>query len=440
MSSAPPLPRERGLIRAIGVPGLSANIINITIGGGIFVLPALAATGLGPAAPIAFVLCAIAMGLIATSFALAGSRVSLTGGLYAYIEVAFGPYIGFIAGVFLALTLVLASAALANAFAGAVGAFLPAFATSGGRTVVLLIAFVLLALINIRGVRFGVGLVSGVTICKLMPLFVFVTVGAFFIKPSNVVWPGWPGINAIGQTVLLLIFAFAGVENALVPSGEVKNPARTVPRAIFIALIVTTLLYIAIQLVTQGVLAGETAQYRTAPLAEAASRFLGGFGRTLILTGATISMFGSLSGGMLASPRIFYAFGRDGFLPAIFAKIHPRYHTPYIAIVTFAMIVFALSSSSTFERLVVLANTAVLLLYLLCCAAAWELVRRDVRADGQPFTFAGQRIVPILASAVIIWILSHGTLFEFAGAGAVLIIASIVYLIRTAVIKRRLAC
>src|SRR6266568_6366361 len=90
---------DHQLVRAIGVPALTANIVNTTIGAGIFVLPALVAKGLGAAAPLAFLVCAIAMALFVTCFAVAGSRVSLTGGLYAYVEVAFGRYIGFLAGV-----------------------------------------------------------------------------------------------------------------------------------------------------------------------------------------------------------------------------------------------------------------------------------------------------------------------------------------------------
>src|SRR5438046_9186003 len=87
------------LVRAIGIPGLTANIVNATIGAGIFVLPALVSRGLGAAAPLAFVVCAVAMVLFVTCFAIAGSRVSLTGGLYAYVEVAFGRYAGFIGGI-----------------------------------------------------------------------------------------------------------------------------------------------------------------------------------------------------------------------------------------------------------------------------------------------------------------------------------------------------
>ena len=92
---------DEQLVRAIGVPGLTANIVNSTIGAGIFVLPALVAKGLGAAAPLAFIACALAMVLFVTCFAIAGSRVSLTGGLYAYVEVAFGGYVGFLAELFI---------------------------------------------------------------------------------------------------------------------------------------------------------------------------------------------------------------------------------------------------------------------------------------------------------------------------------------------------
>src|SRR5881275_1494354 len=89
---------DHQLVRGIGIPALTANIVSSTIGAGIFVIPATVAAGLGPAAPLAFICCAIAMVLFVTCFAIAGSRVSLTGGLYAYVEVAFGKYVGFLAG------------------------------------------------------------------------------------------------------------------------------------------------------------------------------------------------------------------------------------------------------------------------------------------------------------------------------------------------------
>ncbi len=434
---APPAPKEEaGLIRAIGVPGLTANIVNSTVGAGIFALPALVAVQLGAASPLAYLICAVAMCLFVTSFAMAGSRVSLTGGLYAYVEVAFGRYIGFLAGVLYFLTAILAISGIVGLIASSVGNLIPPLATQLGRFVVIFSALLFLAAINIRGVKIGARAVEAVTLIKLAPLIIFIVAGIFFLRPEALAWPGWPQTDALGRSVLLLLFAFVGVEVALMPSGEVKQPARTVPRAIFAALGVTTLLYIMIQFVALGVLGNELGKYGDTGLAEAAARFLGNAGRTLMLAGLAISAFGFATSDILSSPRIIFAFGRDGFIPKWFAHVHPRFHTPDVAIITYAAIAFALSFSSTFQRLAVLSNMAVLLLYILCCLAALELNRRDIRSEGAPFRFPGASSIPVLAIVVIIWILAQATRDEFEITGICLAVASLLFLIRQFVSQR----
>ncbi|HEX4638004.1 MAG TPA: amino acid permease [Chthoniobacterales bacterium] len=425
---------DEKLVRGIGVPSLTANIVSSTIGAGIFVIPATVAAGLGPAAPLAFVCCAIAMILFVTCFAIAGSRVSLTGGLYAYVEVAFGKYVGFLAGVLYFLTALGAVAGVVNVLANSVGLVLPSLSSPLMRIVVMLAVYGVLVFINIRGVREGAGAVTAITIAKLLPLLLFIGVGIFFIHPTNLSFTAWPGSKPLGDAVVLLMFAFVGIEVALIPSGEVKNPARTVPRSAYLALVITTIIYILIQLVAQGTLGVDLANplYKDAPLAEAAARFLGNIGRTILLTGATISAFGFVTSDILSSPRMIFAFGRDGALPAWFAHVHPRYRSPDVAIITYAVLAFALSISGTFEKLAVLSNVAVLLMYLLCCTACWFLIQRDIRADGaQPFNFPGMKIVPALAIVAIIWILAHATLHEFTVTAIVLAVASVLYFFRT---------
>jgi basic amino acid/polyamine antiporter, APA family len=424
------------LVRAIGVPGLAANIVNSTIGAGIFALPALVALQIGGASPIAYVICALAMCLIVTSFAMAGSRVSLTGGLYAYVEVAFGRYFGFIAGVLYFLTAILAISGIVGLVANSVGRLVPFLATPVARFFVIFAIFAFLAGINIRGVRVGARAMEAVTIIKVVPLLLFVVAGLLFLRPFVLTWPGWPTGESLGRSVLQLLFAFVGIEIALVPSGEIKNPARTVPRAIFTALGVTTILYIAIQFVAQAALGDQLGRAGDAALAEAAARFLGNFGRTLMLVGLTISAFGWVASDILSSPRIIFAFGRDGFLPSWFARVHPRFRTPDVAIVTYALCAFVLSYSSSFQKLAILSNMAVLLLYILCCLAAIVLERRDVRSDGMPFHIRGGIAIPIVSIAVILWILAHGTGEEFAITGIALVIASVLYLIRDLLVRR----
>jgi amino acid transporter len=215
-----------------------------------------------------------------------------------------------------------------------------------------------------------------------------------------------------------------------VPSGEVRDPARTVPRALFSALAITTTMYLLIQTVAQGLLGPSISTYAAAPLAEAAHRVLGSGGRLLVLAGAAISMFGYVSGDMLGSPRALFAFARDGVLPAAVARIHPRFHTPYIAIVVYACVVTIVAASSSFTQLAVLANVAALTLYLMCVAGAYELQRRDVRAGGTPFAVPAGPVIPLLAAAVILWMLSHATRREFAVEGVVLAVAASIYLVR----------
>lgn len=430
MSAEQPVNADAKLERAIGVPGLAANIINTTIGASIFALPALVAQSLGAAAPLAFIACGVAMTLFVTCFALAGSRVSLTGGLYAYAEVAFGRYVGFITGLFFCTTALLSVAAVVDFFVGTVVALVPWLSGGIARASLMVLIYLGMAAINIRGVRAGTGAVGIVTVLKLVPLFLFVVAGAFFIDPSAFEWPGLPPAKTLGDTVLLLLFAFFGIEVALIPSGEVKSPARTVPRAIYMALALTTALYILIQLVAQGTLGTNLALQRNAPLAEAAKVFLGNPGRVLLLAAATVSSFGFIASDILSSPRILFAFGRDGILPRWLAHVHPRWRSPDLAILIYTAVALFLSLTSSFAELAIMANVAALLLYVICCAAAFELMRRKVRTEIPPFTFPGAFLVPIVSIIAIAWILSHAKWEEWRPNVWVFAVGSALYFIQ----------
>src|SRR5437867_3967588 len=208
---------DHQLVRGIGIPALTANIVSSTIGAGIFVIPATVAAGLGPAAPLAFICCAIAMVLFVTCFAIAGSRVSLTGGLYAYVEVAFGKYVGFLAGMLYFLTALGAVAGVVNVLATSIALVVPFLGGPAMRIVVMLIVYGGLVFINIRGVREGAGAVTVITFAKLLPLLLFIGVGVFFVHPPNITWSAWPTSKALGDAVILLILAFVGIEVALIP-------------------------------------------------------------------------------------------------------------------------------------------------------------------------------------------------------------------------------
>lgn len=420
-------PRGRELVRAVGVWGLAASIFNVTVGGGIFRLPASAAAAAGPSAPFVYLICAAMMACVVLCFADAGSRITLTGGPYAYVEAVFGRYVGFLAGVLLWMLGTTAVAGVSSAFAEGLGAL---FGMEGLRIPVIVAMFMLLAAINIRGVEQGTRLIMAASIAKLLPLIAFVAIGVFFIQPDNLVVRDMPSASSMARAAIVLVFAFSGVETALVPSGEVKDPARTVPRALAIAMIGVTLLYLAVHIVAAGLLGDRLATSTAAPLAFAAESFLGTPGRLLLLIGASISMFGYVSGMTLAVPRALFRFAEDGLLPRAVGAIHPTFRTPHIAILLQTTLVCGLAVFNSFEQLAVISNLAALLLYAGCAAATMMLRRQGVRQDGaQPFSVPGGPAVPIITIALITWLLSSITRAEWTVLVGTLGVATVFYMI-----------
>jgi amino acid transporter len=309
---------------------------------------------------------------------------------------------------------VFATAAVSSVMAASIAELLGA----SGRVVqvaILVVAYGFWSIVNLRGVTAGVRLNTAITVAKLLPLVLIAIAGAFFVRAENLHVASWPAAGDFARMSLILVFAFAGIEVALIPSGEVRDPERTVPRAITLAMVGVTILYIALQVVAQGIL-GAALPGSAVPLADAAGASLGAWARSLLLAGAAISMFGHLGGMTLSIPRIVYALARDGFLPGALARVHPVYRSPQLAIATQSILTLALAITSTFEQLAIIANVSALALYLGCAAAAWKL--------GQ------SPIVPLLACGVIAWLLTGVAANEWLAFGACVLIASIIYFIR----------
>lgn len=417
-----------GLVRAIGVLGLAAGIVNITIGGSIFRMPAEAAASLGTAAPLAYVICAVALTLIVLCFAEAGSRVAATGGLYAYVAVAFGPAVGFLAGWVLAIGLTVAMAAISTFFADSVVALVPALGGKPAWSATIVVTLAAFAILNVLGVRQANRFNIAMTAVKLVPLALLVVVGAFHVQRANLAVHSLPPAATVARASVTLMFAFLGVESALVPSGEIRDPARTVPRAVFLGIAIVAVAYLAIHVVAEGTL-GSALAHSATPLADAAAVSIGASGRLLILVGSTISMFGFLSAMMLAAPRMWFAFAEHGLLPRRVAWIHPRFRTPAVAIALQWVLTVALALTASFGVLALVANAAVLLVYGACCAAVIVLRRRGVRtASGEPYQTPGGLTVPIAALVVIAVLLGMGLrAAEWAAVGIALVAGAGVY-------------
>jgi amino acid transporter len=403
---------------------MAANVINIVIGAGIFVLPAAIAAQIGSDAPLAYIACAIAMGAIALCFAEAGSRVPTSGGPYGYAEAAFGPFVGFIMAALVWLSAVLASAGIAAALVDVLAGFVPTLSGPLPRAGVILVIFVLLAAVNIAGAAPGARLVAFTTIAKLLPLLVFVAVGALLVRPENLTVTA-SNTGDFGRAMFLAIFAFSGMETALGVSGEVRTPSRSVPIGLLGAMAGVTVIYLLIQLVAQGVLGADLARSPT-PLSDALAGYSPGLA-SLLLGGAAISMSGYLAGNALSAPRLLFATARDGFLPSILATILPRTHAPAAAIVAHLGIAAALALTGTFIELAVLSTLAGVGIYILGCAAAVVLRRRNVATAGEPLRFRTTVPAAFIGIASMLWAGAQATMSEAISIVVALAVIALLY-------------
>jgi basic amino acid/polyamine antiporter, APA family len=410
-------PSDDSLRRVIGPAGLAASIVNIVVGGSIFVLPAVLARELGSAAPAAYLTGAVVMGLVTLAFAAAGRKTVRSGGPYAYVESAFGRYPGFLAGLLTWLAVVFACAAVAAALVDSLSTVAPVLQRPLVRSAALLLLFAVLALANVRGVRAGTRLASAAAVAKSAGLLLFVLLAARYVRAENLDW-SWPtDAGGLGRATVLTMFALAGMEVPLCAGGEIRDPARTVPRALAGALVFVVLLYVTIHLVAQGALGPDLASSQ-APLADALAKG-GSGGRALLLTVGAISMFGYLAGDTLGASRILFAFGRDGLLPRRLAAVHPVTRAPHVAVVVHALAAALLAMTGSFAVLAPIASVAIIVVYLGCCAAAWA-------STGEQRLGA---VVPALAIAGLVWVASYSTGTEFLAVGAALLVGSLVYLV-----------
>jgi amino acid transporter len=195
----------------------------------------------------------------------------------------------------------------------------------------------------------------------------------------------------------------------VVTGGESRDPRRDLPYALLAAIALVALFYVAIQTVAIGTLPGLATATR--PLADAAARFMGPAGAALISAGALVSIYGNLNVTLLVTPRLLFAMAQRGELPAAFARVEPRVHTPHLAILTTGVIVLTLTISGTFVYAATVSVIARLLCYASTCAALPAL-RRRADAPAAVFRAPGGVAVAGLALALIAWLLSNATIIH----------------------------
>jgi len=370
---------QTGFVREIGRWTLTALVINSIIGSGIFGLPSTIAGLLGNASPYAFLLAAVGIGIIMACFAEVASQFRDAGGPYLYARAAFGRFAGLQMGWLAWLVRLTAAAANANLFVDYLAEFWPGATGTVVRIVLLTLLLGGLAAINYRGVRVGAQTSNIFTVAKLVPLTIFIVAGIILLRGNAATNVSATGTGDWPKALLLLMFAYGGFEAALIPLGETRNPRKDAPFALFIALITCALFYTLIQWVVISALSAPEETKR--PVAEAARVFMGAGGAALVTLGAVISVYGYLSSAMLNAPRLTFAIAAGKDFPQFFGAIHPRFRTPHVSIVIFALMLWGVAVAGSFKWNASLSAVARLFTYGLVCGALIKLRRQQPNAE-----------------------------------------------------------
>jgi amino acid transporter len=390
------------LDRAIGRLALTGLVLNSVIGSSVFGLPSVVAARLGAMSVWAWLVAALGMAFVVACFAEVASRFREAGGAYLYARAAFGRLAGIEMGWLTYLVRLTAAATNANLLVIYLAEFWPGATSRIAAPVVLALTLLPLAAANYRGVGPGIGVSTAFIVAKLIPLGLFVIAGlALGGQASGSATPHTPDAGDWLQTVLLLVFAYGGFEAALVPLGEAKDPRRDAPIALITALTVCALLYASVQVVVNATLSDPGASPR--PLADAARVLAGRTGAAVLAGGALVSVYGYLAAAMLNVPRLTYAMAAQGDLPGRFATLHPRFRTPHVSVMTFAVLVWLFAASGSFLQNLTLSAVSRLLTYGAVCVALvvlrWKGARASGRIETARFRVPGGTAVAVLGLA-----------------------------------------
>jgi amino acid transporter len=391
------------LKRSLGLATVVSLGINGVIGQGIFLLPGKAAGMMGPSAGLALLMGGVLCFLIALCFAEVSARFDATGGAYVYAREAFGDFVGFEVGWMTCCVAIISWAALSNGFTLVLSHFWPAAGEGLTQKVVALSVITGLTLVNTMGASWGAAVVKFFTVAKLIPLTLFIAVGLFFIDASHFEPFAPHGTAPLADTTMLLLYAYAGFETLVVPAGEMDNPQRNVPRALFIVMAVVTIVYMGIFGVAVGTFEGIAGHAN--PVAAASAAFMGPAGGTLIAIGICLSVFGTNCGSALVNPRRFYAMAERGDLPPKLATTDPETGAPRMAIGLTWLLACGLSLSGSFVELAVLGVVARFAQYIPTCLAV--LVFRKRLGPGEGFRIPGGPVLPLITVILCLTLLAN---------------------------------
>ena len=393
------------LIRSIGRWTMTALVINSIIGSGIFGVPGELTRLLGRASPFAMIFAALGMAVIMACFAEVASQFSEPGGSYLYVRTAFGRFAGIQVAWFNLLALAGGLAAVASLFADYFAVFLPWSENIWIRGLLLAIVIGIPTVLNYLGVRDGAALNNLTTVAKLLPLVLLISLGVarFVHQPQmlHVSEIAAPGVSKWVNALVLLVFAYGGWQDGLIATGETRDPRRTIPFGLGAGLFACAAIYTLIQFITVTTIG---ARLTDRPVTETASLLMGSGGATFVTIAVLLSTYGNISAAMLCGPRLSYSLAAQGDFPPVFAREHPRFHTPTIGILFYALTAWVLASSGTFLWIVAVTAGSMLVLYAAICGSLMRL--RKLRSNEEAFQIPFGPVLSIAGVAIAVWLMT----------------------------------
>jgi APA family basic amino acid/polyamine antiporter len=411
--------------RSLGVVTCSALVVGNIIGSGFFLSPAALAP-YGYIALMGWVLMAGVAICIALLFARLARTLPSVGGPYAYARQAFGPLAGFVVAWTYWISMWVSQPAIAITFVGYLGVFFPGINHSRLLTTGLALAAIwCVALVNIRGMRSAAIFQNIMVGLKLIPFIAIGSIGLFWVSLTNLALPpdlpadmsGGLGplsaLFAIASVMPLIMFAFLGIESSTVPADNVRDPARTIPRATILGTLICAAIFILCTITVMGVVPRAALAASSAPFADAASLMWGDWAGEVLAAAVVLSSLAALNGWTLVMGQVPLAAARDGLFPPIFARLG-RSGTPAagiaISLVLSSLMLMLQASGLTalvgvYRELINLSTTAEMIPYAFCAAAETALLASLARPGPgrghRPFTLIS--LVAFIFSLITIY-------------------------------------
>jgi amino acid transporter len=427
------------LRRELGPFDVTNLVVGAIIGADIYVVAAIGSSLVGPASLLAWVIAGVLAILIALCFVYNTTLAPSLGGPYAYVREAAGNLPGFMAGWALLLAEWTSLSVFPVAFVRYFMFYIPHLGLAG--QIALKAIFMLLIFsTNVFGIRSAAKTNDILTIGKLGPLFLFalfgvIYAGLHFQDSLSYFVPFFRGTwGDFGKVVVLVFWAYAGFELASIPADEVKNPTKTLPRAIITGMSIVLCFYLVTNLVINAVIPQQTLSQSTAPLATAGTKVMsliphfGLVGGLLLWFGALISIAGADESGTVGTSRLAYAMAADGLFPRVFSRLHPRFGTPYLSLAVLCTTAFATSLIGSLTQLIKTSVFFLAVAYLGTSLSLYVLERRHPESAGG---LRFRHVVPGMGAAASIFLLTQVGLHQILVGIGLLILGAPIYFFYT---------